>query len=158
MKITIESLVEGGAASAGPPLGPALGPLGVNIGEIIAAINEKTKGFKGMKVPVTLVVDKDTKEFEIAVGSPPVSALILKEVGVEKGVKTKEEGTIGDLSMEQVVKIAKMKQGNSLAKELKGVVNEVIGTCLSLGVTVGGKDPRDAIAEVNQGKHDSLLS
>lgn len=157
MKITIESLVEGGAANAGPPLGPALGPLGVNIGQIIAAINDKTKDFKGMKVPVKVVVDKDTKKFEIEVGSPPVSGLILKECGAEKGAKTKED-KIGNLSMAQVVKIAKMKRGSSLAKELKGAVNEVIGTCLSLGVTVEGQDPRKVISEVNNGKYNSQIS
>ena len=69
-KQTISSLVTGGEASAGPPLGPALGPLGVNIMEVIAKINEKTGDFKGMKVPVTVSVDTDTKEYDIEVGIP----------------------------------------------------------------------------------------
>ena len=79
-KDTIDAMVNGGKASAGPPLGPALGPAGVNIGKVIAAINEKTKNFSGIKVPVKVVVDKDTKEFEIIVGSPPTSQLLKKEV------------------------------------------------------------------------------
>ena len=61
----VSSLVTGGAASAGPPLGPALGPLGVNIMEVINAINEKTKDFEGMKVPVTVIVDSDTKNMKL---------------------------------------------------------------------------------------------
>ncbi|MCR4369244.1 MAG: 50S ribosomal protein L11, partial [archaeon] len=74
----ISALIEGGKATAGAPLGPALGPLGVNIGEIVAKINEKTKSYAGMKVPVTIEVDSK-KHYEITVGSPPTSALITKE-------------------------------------------------------------------------------
>ena len=81
MAETIEVLVEGGKASAGPPLGPALGPLGVNVMQVVNAINEKTKHFDGMKVPVKVIVDPKTKGFEIEVGTPPVTALILKELG-----------------------------------------------------------------------------
>ena len=62
---TIEQLVEGGKATAAPPLGPALGPLGVNIGQVVAEINKKTESFKGMQVPVKVIVDGDTKEFSI---------------------------------------------------------------------------------------------
>ena len=64
-KQTISSLVTGGEASAGPPLGPALGPMGVNIMQVIDAINEKTNDFKVMKIPVTVSVDADTKIWEI---------------------------------------------------------------------------------------------
>lgn len=158
MKITIPALVEGGKANAGPPLGPQLGPLGVNIGGIIAEINKKTAAFSGLSIPIKVVVDKDTKEFEIEVGSPPASALIKKELGVEKGQKAKADGPIGDLSMEQVVKIAKMKQEKSLAKSLKAAANEILGTCVSVGATVDGRNPKELIKEVNEGKHDALFA
>ena len=69
-KQTISSLVTGGEASAGPPLGPALGPMGVNIMEVINAINEKTKEFQGMKIPVSVIVDTESKKWEIEVGIP----------------------------------------------------------------------------------------
>ena len=92
----ISSLVTGGAASAGPPLGPALGPLGVNIMEIINAINEKTKDFEGMKVPVTVSVDTDTKKWDITIGIPSASALVLKEVGIQKGSGTSGAEWVGD--------------------------------------------------------------
>src|SRR5207249_1781966 len=81
----LQVLIDGGKATPGPPLGPALGPLGVNIVEILKAINEKTKSFEGMKVPVTLLVDPKTKTFSIEVGTPPTSALITKELKIEKG-------------------------------------------------------------------------
>jgi large subunit ribosomal protein L11 len=73
---TVESLVEGGKATAAPPLGPALGPLGVNIGQVVAEINKKTESFKGMQVPVKVIVDSETKDFKVTVGTPPASALI----------------------------------------------------------------------------------
>ncbi len=156
MKITIQALVEGGKATAGPPLGPALGPLGVNIGQIIGAINEKTKAYAGLSVPVKVTVDKDTKSFDVEVGSPPVSALLKKELGVEKGAKVKGE-VVGNLTLEQVVKVAKMKAPGSLAKSLKAAVNEVLGTCVSAGITVEGKDAREIIKEIGAGKHDKML-
>ena len=73
-KETIEALVDGGKASAGPPLGPALGPKGVNIGQVIQAINKVTDIFKGMQVPVKVIIDTATKKFDIEVGTPPASA------------------------------------------------------------------------------------
>lgn len=159
-KITIPAIVEGGKATAGPPLGPALGPLGVNIGGIIGAINEKTKTYSGLKVPVKVVIDKETKAFEIEVGSPPTGELIKGELKIEKGRKggADDPKTVGNITMAQVVKVAKMKQTGSLVKSLKNGVKEVLGTCVSLGVTCEGKDPREVQKEVDAGKHDSLLS
>ena len=147
-KQVIEVLVPGGKATPGPPLGPALGPLGVPVPKIIQAINEKTKDFEGMQVPVKVIVDQATKEFEIEVGIPPVSALIKKELGIEKG--TKDGSAVGNLTLEQVIKIARMKRAQSLAKELKGVVKEVIGTCVSMGVTIEGKPAKEFIKEVDK--------
>ncbi|MEM4389152.1 MAG: 50S ribosomal protein L11 [Candidatus Micrarchaeia archaeon] len=152
MKVTIQALVEGGKASAGPPLGPSLGPLGVNIPAVIAAINEKTKEFAGLSIPVKVIVDKETKSFEIEVGMPPTSALIKKELGVEKGAKTKGE-KIGNLTLAQVVKIAKIKSSSSLSKDITRAVKEVLGTCLSMGVSCEGKDAREVIREIDEGKH-----
>ena len=102
---TIDTIVEGGKAAAGATLGPALGPLGINIGQVIAAINEQTKGYAGMSVPVKVIVDKDTKKFEVEVGSPPVSALLKKELKVEKGAKVKGE-IVGNLHCSDVSPLA----------------------------------------------------
>lgn len=150
----VEALVEGGKATAGPPLGPALGPLGVNIMQIINTINEKTKQFDGMKVPVKVIVDPKTKNFEIEVGTPPASSLIMKELGLEKGSGSSTH-KVGNLTIDQAIKIAKMKQDNLLGKELKQKTKEIIGTCTSMGVTVEGKKPREIQKEIDEGKFDS---
>jgi large subunit ribosomal protein L11 len=157
-KQTIEALIEGGKASAAPPLGPALGPLGVNIGQVISAINEKTASFKGMQVPIKVIVDKDTKEFTIEVGTPPASALIKKEAGIEKGSGNPLSERIADLRIENIIKIAKMKEDNLMGKTVKDRVKEVIGTCNSMGVMVEGVPAKDAIKLVNEGKFDKEIA
>lgn len=157
MKATIKTLVEGGKATPGPPVGPALGPLGVNVGQVVAKINEKTAAFEGMKVPVRIIIDKKTKQFDIEVGSPPAAALIRKELGLEKGAKTAGKEFVGNLTLAQAVKLAKLKLSATLAKDLKKAVSEILGTCLSMGITVDSKDPREVQHEINEGKHDEEL-
>ena len=154
----LQVLVDGGKATPGPPLGPALGPLGVNIVEILKAINEKTKSFERMKVPVTLLVDPKTKGFSIEVGTPPTSALIVKELKVEKGSGDAGKTRVGNLSLNQAIKVANMKADAMLAKTLKARVLEVVGTCVSMGVTVDGKSAKDASKEIQAGKYDKQLA
>lgn len=156
-KKQIEALINGGEATAGPPLGPALGPLGVNVLQIVNRINELTKAYAGMKVPVKIIVDVETKGFEVEIGTPTTSALVIKELGVEKGSGNPKTEKIGNLSTEQVVKIAQMKIKDSYAKDVKAALKEVLGTFVSMGVTVDNKDPREVQKEVDQGKHDALL-
>ncbi|MCD6468404.1 MAG: 50S ribosomal protein L11 [Thermoplasmata archaeon] len=158
MAETIEALVEGGKATAGPPLGPALGPLGVNIMQVINTINEKTKHFEGMKVPVKVVIDPATKNFEVEVGTPPATALILKEVGAEKGSGSPRSKKVGNLTMDQVIKIAKMKHDNLLGANLKKKVKEIVGSCQSVGVTVEGKPAKEMQKEIDEGKYDAKFS
>lgn len=153
----LDVLVEGGKATPGPPLGPALGPLGVNVLQVVNAINEKTKAFVGMKVPVTLTVDSKTKAFEIKVGTPPTSALILKEIRVEKGSGSPKATKVGNLSVEQVLKIAEMKKDSMLGKSKKERFKEVVGTCVSMGVTVDGKEPKQVIKEIEAGGYAGLF-
>jgi len=157
-KQTISSLVTGGEASAGPPLGPALGPMGVNILEIINAINEKTKEFQGMKIPVSVSVDSDTKKWEIEVGIPSASALLLKEAGIQKGSGTSGTEWVGEVSADMIAKIAKVKLETSYASSLKSVAKQIVGTCVSLGIKVEGKTPKEFTAEINEGKWDSKLN
>ncbi|MFQ6105539.1 MAG: 50S ribosomal protein L11 [Candidatus Hydrothermarchaeaceae archaeon] len=157
MKQTISSLVEGGKASAGPPLGPALGPLGVNIPAVVSAINEKTKDFADMKVPVKVIVDTATKTFEIEVGTPPTSALIKKELGLEKGSGAPNTDIVGNLTLKSAKKIAGMKRENMLASSIKTAVKEVVGVCDSMGVTVEGKPAREMHKEIDSGIHDNEL-
>ncbi len=154
----LEVLVDGGKATPGAPLGPALGPLGVNIVEIIKAINDKTRAFEGMKVPVTLVVDPKTKEYTITVGTPPTSALIVKELKIEKGSGDAGTTRVGNLSLPQAIKVANMKTDVMQGKNLKARVLEVVGTCVSMGVTVDGKPAKEAAREIKAGKHDAKLA
>ena len=157
-KQTISSLVTGGEASAGPPLGPALGPMGVNILEIINTINEKTKEFQGMKIPVSVSVDSDTKKWEIEVGIPSASALLLKEAGIQKGSGTSGTEWIGEVSADMIAKVAKVKLETSYASSLKSVAKQIVGTCVSLGIKVEGKTPKEFTAEINVGKWDSKFN
>jgi len=158
MAETIEALVEGGKASAGPPLGPALGPLGVNIMEIINTINDKTKQFDGMKVPVKVIVDPKTKKFDVEVGTPPASSLILKELGRDKGSGKASTHKVGNLTLDQAIKVTKMKFDSLLGKDLKQKTKEIIGTCITMGVTVEGKDPKETQKAIDAGEYDAKFS
>jgi len=158
-EIAISAIVDGGQAKAGPPLAPALAPLGVNISSIIAEINKQTGGFNGVKVPVKVFVDKGTKAWRIEVGFPATSELIKKELSLEKGRKggENEPQVVGDLSLEQAIKVAKAKAAGTLAKDVKMAVSEVLGTCVSAGITVNGQDAREIKKELDAGKFDSLM-
>ena len=157
-KKVVELLVSGGQATAGPPLGPALGPLGVNVMTIVNKINELTKDYAGMKVPVKVAVDPDTKEFDVSVGTPTASALIVSELKIEKGSGTPNTAKVGNLDMEQVLRITKIKHHELLAKNLKVAAKEILGSCVSMGVTVDGKDPREVQKEIDEGKYDEIFS
>ncbi len=155
---TIEVLVEGGRASPGPPLGPALGPMGVNVVQVVAKINEKTKAYEGMKVPVKVLIDPKTKTFEIKVGTPPTSALLVKEIKAEKGSGAPNTQKVGNITIEQAIKVANMKQDSLMGKDLKMRVLEVIGVCVSSGITVEGKEPKAIQKEIKEGKWDAKFA
>lgn len=154
----VEALVDGGKATPGAPLGPALGPMGVNIVQVVNAINDKTRVFEGMKVPVKVLIDPSTKKFEIEVGTPPASALILKQINAEKGTGNPRTTKIGNITIPQVIKVAQQKGDSLLGKNLKMKCKEVMGTCLSMGVTVEGMDAREAQKAVDAGKFDAQLN
>lgn len=157
-KKIVELLVNGGQATAGPPIGPALGPLGVNVVMIVNKINELTKDYAGMKVPVKISVDPETKEFDVTVGTPTTSALIVSELKIEKGSGAPNTQKVGNLTMEQVIRIAKIKRKELLAKTLKAAAKEVLGSSVSMGVTIEGKDPREVQKEIDAGKYDEVFS
>jgi large subunit ribosomal protein L11 len=156
-KKSISALVTGGEASAGPPLGPALGPMGINVLQVVNTINEKTKEFHGMKVPVKVDVDPDTKKFNVEVGVPPTTALIAKEANISKGSGTAGKDFVGNISMEAIVKIAKMKIDISYATSLKSSVKEIIGSCVSSGIKVEDKPAREIYPDLMAGKFDHLI-
>ena len=150
----IDVLIEGGKATAAPPLGPALGPMGVNIGQVVAEINKKTADFKGMKVPVTVAIDTDSKEFTIKIGTPPAADLIKQEAGVKKA-SGEPQNFVGNLTIDQAIKVANMKQTALLGASLKTRTKEIVGTCNSMGITVEGKPGREAIQAIAAGDFDN---
>lgn len=154
---TVEILIDGGKATPGPPLGPAIGPLGINMMQVVEQINQKTADFDGMKVPVKIIVDSATKEFKVEVGTPPTTALIRDELKIEKGSQDPGLEKVADLKMEQALKVARMKFDALLSPNYKNAAKEIIGTCVSMGITVEGKDPREVQKEVDEGIYDSVL-
>jgi len=166
--ITIKALVEGGKAKPAPPLGPQLSAMKLDVKKVIAVINEKTKDFAGIQVPVEIKINPDTKEFEIEIGTPPVSSLIKKELKVEKLAKTpfkvieKEDGVKEEftesLTFDQVVKIAKVKMDDLKTNDFKKAVKQVVATCVSCGVYVEDKTPKEIIKEIDEGKWDGKIN
>lgn len=151
-KETVEVLVEGGKATPAPPLGPSLAPLKVNVGEVVAKINEKTKAFEGMQVPVKVVVDTETKKYDITVGTPPVSSMLKKELKVQKLAtvdESKQRKLAGSVPFDAIVRIAESK--DSLLGATKNArIRQVLGTCVSCGVLVDGKDPKEIIKGLDE--------
>jgi large subunit ribosomal protein L11 len=157
-KETVEVLIEGGKASAAPPVGSTLGPLKVNIGQVVAKINEKTAAFKGMKVPVKIVVDTETKAFEITVGTPPVSGLIKKELGLKKASGIPNKDKVANMGMEQVLKVAQMKQDAFFSKDMTGAVKTIIGSANAMGILVEGKTAVQINPEIDAGKWENIIN
>jgi large subunit ribosomal protein L11 len=157
MADVVEVLVPGGKANPGPPLGPSLGPLGINIKKVVDEINAKTKEFNGMTVPVKISVGAN-KTFTVEVGTPPTSALVLAEVGVSKGSGTPNTVQVGNMTMDQVLAVVAKKKGAFLSYTKKNAAKEVIGTCVSMGVTIEGKKAKDIYADINAGKYDDKLA
>lgn len=155
-KETVDVLVEGGKATAAPPIGPALSPLKVNVAKVVEQINQKTHAFAGMQVPVKIVVDTETKGFTISVGTPPVSSMLKKELKKDRLATVNEDKSrnlAGDLSFETIARIANSKKDSMVGNTAEAKVKQVLGTCVSCGVTVDSKDPREVIKEVDEGKY-----
>jgi large subunit ribosomal protein L11 len=153
----VEVLVPGGKATPGQPLGPALGPLGINVKAVVDEINRKTSDFNGMQVPVRIEVD-DRKQFTVTVGTPPTTALIKKEAGIEKGSAQPSTQLVGNLPLEAAIRIARMKSGDMLSYSTKSGVKEVVGTCVSMGITVEGRRPKEILAAIDAGEFDARLT
>jgi len=152
----VKVMVEGGKASAGPPLGSTLGPLGLNVSKIVKDINDMTKNMAGMQVPAIVLYDPGSKKYEIRIGTPPASTLIKKEAHLEKGAAKPNE-MVADLKIEQVIKIAKIKEGGLPGRTLKERVKQIAGTCDSMGVMVEGKRAHETIADITAGKFDNEI-
>lgn len=154
----IKLLTEGGNLAPNPGLSQKLGPLGLNMGQVIKQINEATSDFKGLKVPVELDIDASTKEVKVNVFSPPVSGLLKKELGIEKGSGLQNKTQVANASIEQIISVSKNKMPDMLSKDLKSAVKTVVGTCVSLGILIEGKTPKEIEEEIDQGKYDKEIN
>ncbi|PJE81281.1 50S ribosomal protein L11 [Candidatus Pacearchaeota archaeon CG10_big_fil_rev_8_21_14_0_10_32_42] len=155
--MNVKLLVDGGAMKPGPALSQKLGPAGIPINQVIEKINSATASFKGMQVPVEIEVDVGKKTFEIQVFSPPVSGLIKKEAGITKGSGMQDKSKAGNLSIEQVISVAKAKRENLLSRSLKSAVKTVVGSCVSLGILIENMDPVEIEKLIEEGKYDKEI-
>ncbi|MBN2335708.1 50S ribosomal protein L11 [Candidatus Bathyarchaeota archaeon] len=155
---TFNFIVNGGKATGGPPIGPALGPMGVNIMAIVNKINEETSEYDGLPVPVDVIIDTDTKQYTVKVGMLTTFALISQATGISKGSGTPNTEYAADLSFDQLIGIAKKKRQGIYAANLKTAVREVLGTCQSAGVTVEGRHAKEVQDAIKAGEFDDQLA
>ncbi|MCW1301946.1 MAG: 50S ribosomal protein L11 [Candidatus Parvarchaeota archaeon] len=143
MRVKVKLIIEGGKATPAPPLGPRITQLGLKPPEVVKRINDATADYEGLKVPVEIEVDKQTKEYTVKVYSPPVSQLLIKAAKIEKGFGDRKESA--SISFDDVKEIARQKAPSSLARSEQALINEILGSCLSMGLKVDGRDPREFI-------------
>jgi len=148
----IKLLIDAGEMKPGPAIAQQIGPMGINMGQVISKVNEATSSFKGMKVPVELDINEKTKEFEVSTSTPPTSELLKKELGIEKGSLDHKKLKAGNASIEDIIKVAKIKMPDMLQKEFKSAVKSILGTCASIGILVQSKEPNELIKDVDEGK------
>lgn len=154
----IKLLIDAGDMKPGPAIAQKLGPIGINMGKVISDINTATKDFKGMKLPVELDIDKKTKEFTVKTFSPPTSELLKKELGLEKGTAEHRKIKVGNASIEDIIKITKIKFPDMLQKEFSSAVKSVLGTCASIGIFVENQEPNELIKKISKGEFEKEIS
>ena len=208
---TIDLLIEGGKAKPGPATAPKLGAYKINMGKLFQEVNDKTKSYSEMNVPVKIIINKENSSYAIKIGTPPVSSLIRKEMGLKKiasekkeepkteekkekkprkeekkeepkkedevekkedtekevkeekteesleNKKPKEKVIVGNFTMEQAIKVTKMKEDALLAKTFKKAVKEIVASCVSMPITVEGKSAKEVLKDIDKGKYDNLL-
>ena len=128
----IKLQIEAGKATPAPPVGTALGPAGVNIGEFVKQFNDQTKAMIGNIVPVLMTVYKD-RSFSFIVKKPPASRLILKKLNMEKG-SHKPQDKVGKLSKQQLTEIAEEKMEDLNAGDITQARKIIAGTARSMGI------------------------
>ncbi len=131
----IKLQIPGGQATPAPPVGPALGQHGVNIGQFVTQFNEKTKDEQGLIVPVEISVYKD-KSFTFIIKSPPAAVLLKKAAGIAKGSSAPNREKIGKVTKAQVEEIAKVKLSDLNAGNLEMAGRIIEGTAQSMGIKV----------------------
>ncbi len=133
----IKLQIPGGQATPAPPVGPALGQHGVNIGQFVTQFNEKTKDAQGMTLPVEISVFKD-KSFTFIIKSPPAAVLLKKAVGIAKGSSEPNREKVGSVTKEQIEEIAKIKLPDLNVNKIDMAARIIAGTAQSMGIKVEG--------------------
>ena len=128
--------VPAGKATPAPPVGPALGQYGVNIGQFTKEFNERTKGDMGMMIPVVITVYSD-RSFSFITKTPPAAVLIKKECNIESGSGVPNKTKVATISKASIQKIAEIKMKDLNAASLEAAMSMIAGTCRSMGVVVG---------------------
>jgi len=133
--VTIKLQAPGGQATPAPPIGPALGQHGVNIGQFVSQFNERTKDLNGTIVPVVIMVYLD-KSFTFEVKSPPAAVLLKQAAEIAKGSGVPNKEKVGTVTAEQVRKIAGAKFKDLNAYDMEGAEKIIMGTARSMGIDV----------------------
>ncbi len=150
--------VRGGQAKPEPPLSDIAKKLGLDVNKLVEDINKATERYKEFEVQVKIIIDEDTKEYEIEVKPPTTTELLLKAVGAKEPSGDPMHKKIGDLPFEKIVEIAILKKPSLNAKTLKAAVKTIIGSARSIGITVDGKDGKVVTREVEDGVYDAVLA
>ncbi len=156
--VKIKLMIEGGKASTTPAMAQTLGPLKMDMQGIIKDINDKTGSYKGLKVPIELDVDEKKKTYDITIKSPPAAELIKNELGIKKGSGEPEKKKAGNISIEQLLKVAQMKSESLFTTDIKAAIRAVAGTCNSLGVLVEGVVSHDFNKLLGAGNFDEVIN
>ncbi len=154
----VKLIIDGGDMKPNASISQKLGPMGINIGRVIADVNKASSGFKGIKVPVELDVNPKTKSFTVTVSSPPTSELLKKELGLELGSGQAKKIKAGNLAIEQVIKIALTKHPSMTASSLKAAVKSVVGSCISSGILIENKEAKQVSQDIDAGIYDSEIN
>lgn len=129
--------IPGGAANPAPPIGPALGPTGVNMMEFCKQFNAATQGQPGLIIPVVITVYQD-RSFTFILKSPPASVLLKKAAGITSGAKKSGREVVGKVTRAQVEEIAKLKMNDLNARNMDAAINIISGTARNMGIEVEG--------------------
>jgi len=136
IKAVVKVQIQAGKATAAPPVGTALGPHGINMGQFIKEYNERTASLAGTVVPAVVTVFED-RSYTFVTKSPPAADLIRREAGIEKGSGKPNKEKVGKISRAAVKKIAETKMADLNATSIEGAMKMVEGTARSMGVEVG---------------------
>jgi large subunit ribosomal protein L11 len=135
IKIIIKLQIEGAKATPAPPVGTALGPQGINIGDFVRQFNEATKDKAGEVVPVEMTIYED-RSFSFILKTPPAAFLLRKAAGIEKGSGVPNKNKVGKVSRDQVRKIAETKMVDLNANDIEAAMKIIEGTARSMGIEI----------------------